>query len=77
MQKTCFQSMLHLLLFHSKYGFENESQCYIHTYFASLVITSVGLLISELHFFFFAFYLHETSVSIIADIALVSIRKMR
>jgi len=75
MLQMCFQNMLHLLLFHSKHGYANERQYYIYTYFASLVITSVGLLITEV--IFFSFCLHEPAVSIIAAIALSSIRKMR
>ena len=67
---------LNLLLFHSKHGYVNETQCYIYTYLVSLVITSVGLLVTEV-IFFFEFCLHETAVSIIAAIALASIRKMR
>ena len=48
MLQMCFQNMLHLLLFHSKHGNTNEPQ-----YFASLVITSSGLLTTEVNFLFF------------------------
>ena len=41
------------ITFHSKHGYANEPQCYIYTYFAFLVITSAGLLITEVTFLLF------------------------